>query len=198
MKLNLLNKSTSLFPKLLKMMQNNNNHSLTDDEFFASHPQPSLLSCVYNHVYQVEPRPDPHVTEQMMQKLADESIKYEDTHQEEDGMSSQEEMRALLDKYNQIYNSHVEDDVSECMFSEEEMQAGSDRLDQINKEALEQIKLNALLEEYFQSSNTIYDTELEVYLPVLSEPDSEIPVTYEGLMQWHQKEENKKSLDNMY
>ena len=84
------------------------------------------------------------------------------------------------------------------MFSEEEMQAASDRLDQINKEALEQIKLNALLEEYFQSSNTIYDTELELYLPVLSEPDSEIPVTYEGLIQWNQKEENKKSLDNMY
>ena len=180
MKLNLLNKSTSLFPKLLKMMQNNNNYSLTDDEFFASHPQPSLLSCVYNGVYQVEPRPDPDDREQMMQKIAD------------------EEMRALLDKYNEIYNSHVEDEVSECMFSEEEMQAASDRLDQINKEALEQIKLNALLEEYFQSSNTIYDTELELYLPVLSEPDSEIPVTYEGLIQWNQKEENKKSLDNMY
>ena len=154
-------------------MMHNNNYSLTDEEFFTLNPQPSLLCCVYRH--QMEPRPDPNVTKKMMQEM---------TSINPMGLTADEIDQAIA-----IIKAGEDNwpptppgtptgasDLSEYMLSEEEMQSASDRLDQINEEALEQQKANTLLEEYFQNTS-LYDMDLKVYFPILSDTGSEIPLT---------------------
>ena len=142
------------------MMQiDNNNYNLTDDEFFASHPQPSLLSCVY----QVEPRPEPEFAKKMMQQL---------TNVNPNALTSEEIDAAIAslkdgESWTPTQEPDGAPDLSEYILSDQEMQAASDRLNQINKDALEQKELHTLLEQYFQSDRAIYDTELDIYFPIM-------------------------------
>ena len=163
MNLNLLNKTISLFSNYKTMMQIDNNYNLTDDEFFASHPQPSLLSCVY----QVEPRPAPDVAKKMMQQL---------TNVNPNALTSEEIDAAIASLKANIKDGETwtpteepagAPDLSEYILSDQEMQAASDRLNQINKDALQQKELHTLLEQYFQSDRAIYDTELDIYFPIM-------------------------------
>ena len=173
------------------MMQiDNNNYNLTDAEFFALHPQPSLLSCVY---YQVEPRPAPDVAKKMMQQLTNVNPNALTPQEIDDAIASLKDGESWALSATEMPGGAP--DLSEYVLSEEEMQSASDRLNQINKDVVQQKELHALLEEYFQSDRSIYDTELEVYFPIMGdEDDCKIPLTYEGLMQWHQKDEKEKHI----
>lgn len=137
------------------MMQiNNNNETLTDDEFFALHPQPPLT--VYS--YQVEPRPEPSVTRELIKKL----VNMEKENINPYGLSPEEADKAIASLKRGLSlraeTPEIEPDDFDHIFTEEEMECASRRLDELSNECL-------------QERNN-YDEEFQVFLQIAPDTPS--------------------------
>jgi hypothetical protein len=156
MKLNILIKTISVYSNYkTTMMQIDNNNNTDEEFFFTLNMQPPLT--VYS--YQVEPRPEPSVAREIMKKL----VNMEKENINPCGLSPEEadEAIASLKRGLSLRIEELESDDSDNIFTEEEMECASRRLDELS---------NEYLKEQEQRNN--YDDEFEVFFPIAPDTGS--------------------------
>ncbi len=143
---------------MMQINNNNNTDTLTDDEFFALHMQPPLT--VYS--YQVEPRPEPSVAREIMKKL----VNMEKENVNPCGLSPEEadEAIASLKRGLSLRIEELEPDDFDQIFTEEEMECASRRLDELSNEYY--------LQQQEQEQRNNYDDEFEAFFPIAPDTGS--------------------------